>query len=117
MKSKEIGYLLMGGALIYFLTQQQRQPYLAPQYQQLPPAPPRSRAAEYQAWINLVLGTFGNVAALWQPGGPFYNSGINPNDVSANYTTTGWNNYSNVGRAPRIRGRTCRMLPGKRIYL
>ena len=108
MKNKQIGYLLLGAAAVYLLTQQQRPAYYAPQFQQLPPPPPRNRAAEFQAWINLVLSAYGNIAALWQPGGPFYNQGI-PQNPSANYTG-GMPDYSNVA-GPRLRGRTCRFIP------
>ena len=68
----------------------------------------RNRAAEFQAWINLVLSTYGNIAALWQPGGPFYNQGI-PQNPGANYSG-GMPDYSQV-TGPRLRGRTCRFLP------
>lgn len=125
MKSKDIGYLLIGGAMVYFLTQRSQAPIYRPQYQQLPPPPPRNRAAEYQAWISLVLNTYGAIADLWQPGGPFHNTGVTLNDAGANYTGGNSNQFSNVaGRSirgrmlPRItNSRTKRHLPGRKVYL
>lgn len=101
MKNKELGYLLIGGAVVFLLTQNRRPQYVAPQFRQLPPPPPRNRAAEYQAWINLILQTYGNISALWAPGGPFYNAGVNPADAGANWNGTG--NFDPGGIAGRPR--------------
>lgn len=37
---------------------------------------PRPNTPEWAIWANAIIASFGNVAALWAPGGPFYN---NPN--------------------------------------
>ncbi|MEL6394201.1 MAG: hypothetical protein AAFR97_15775 [Bacteroidota bacterium] len=113
MKSKDIGYILLGAAAVYFLTQSNR-PRYAPPFYQAPPPPPRNRAAEYQAWINLILQTYGNVAALWQPGGPFYNQGI-PQNPGSNFTGD-LPDYSNVA-GTRLGGRSCRYLPSRRLVV
>ena len=71
MKNKEIGYVLIGVAAFMLLQGQNRSTY-APQFQNAPPMPQTNTAQAWQNWINAVVNLYGNVAALWQPGGPFY---------------------------------------------
>lgn len=66
-----IGLVLLGGAALYFLMKQQQPQYAGP-YTNIPPPPPTS-SANYQIWVDTILKTFGTVASLWAPGGPFYN--------------------------------------------
>lgn len=63
------------GVLVWALMKPKPNPN---QWQQYLPPPPQqtggSNAQEWQSWINLAVNTFGNVASLWAPGGPFYNN-------------------------------------------
>lgn len=98
MKGNELGMLAIGAAAILLLTGSSRQQAYAPQFQHIPPMPPRSNAQEYAAWANAIIATFGNIAALWQPGGPFY--GQNQSDTlnTAQYDPNNpfMGSYSNV---------------------
>jgi len=38
----------------------------------VPQAPPSSQTDRFTSWFNAVVGLYGNVSGLWQPGGPFY---------------------------------------------
>lgn len=79
MRKKDKSLLLIAGAAaLFLLSNQQRQQQYAPQFQQVPP-PPRNNARDFAAWASAIVNTFGNVAELWQPGGPFYN--MNRTDV------------------------------------
>ena len=64
-----------GLALLAMLGRQQRYQDPTPTNFQNFPAPPPSTAnqGQWQAWVSLALNTFGQVANLWEPGGPFYN--------------------------------------------
>ncbi|MCB0707417.1 MAG: hypothetical protein KDC34_19005 [Saprospiraceae bacterium] len=46
-------------------------------YPDVPPAPTHNNNA-FLAWAQTIVGLFGTVASLWEPGGPFHNSGITP---------------------------------------
>lgn len=72
MKNKDLGLIILGVAAWMML--RRRQPATNPQFQNVPPPPPRNNAAAYQQWIQTIIGTYGTIAALWQPGGPFYNN-------------------------------------------
>ena len=71
-----LGMLLLGGLAVYYFSQQQRPTYTGP-YQNVPPPPPQN-SPNYQAWVTTILQTFGQVADLWKPGGPFYKTNIPP---------------------------------------
>lgn len=45
------------------------------QYPYIPPAPAQN-TQKWQAWVSAIVNTFGAVANLWAPGGPFYQSGL-----------------------------------------
>lgn len=65
------------GLGVYLLSRRTPPPYnYYPQYPQIPPAPPTG-TQQWQQWVSLVVNTFGTVANLWAPGGPFYNQPIN----------------------------------------
>lgn len=71
MKDKKLlALLLLGGIGIYYLMN--RRPVYAPQFRHLPPPPPRN-SPNYQMWVDAIMKVYGAAAALWQPGGPFYN--------------------------------------------
>ncbi len=91
MKQKQlIGMILLGGLAAYLLTRQQAPQYRGP-YQNIPPPPPQS-SPNFQVWVNTILQTFGQVADLWKPGGPFYQQPV-PAPTGAtnplNYTAPG----------------------------
>lgn len=72
--------LLVGIGIIAYLLLTRRSSSTTPtQFTNVPPAPPRNKPAEFAAWANAILSTFGNVSELWQPGGPFYQ--YNKNDI------------------------------------
>ncbi len=75
MKTRKlIGILLIGGAAVWYLTKQRQQPIRIPANynpNQVPPQPQTNTPA-WQNWVNVVIATYGAVAWLWQPGGPFY---------------------------------------------
>lgn len=77
MKQKQlIGVALLAGLAYYLYSQQQTTRYTGA-YQNVPPPPPRT-SPNYQVWVNTILQTFGQVADLWKPGGPFYKSQVPP---------------------------------------
>lgn len=59
----------------------------------VPSAPP-ANTPEWQFWATAIVGTFGNVIQLWQPGGPFYNE---PGVVDVVGTPTASGNPSTSG--------------------
>lgn len=78
MKQKQlIGLAVLAGLAYYLYTKQQQAPRYTGQYQNIPPPPPRA-SPNYQVWVNTILQTFGKVADLWKPGGPFYKSQVPP---------------------------------------
>lgn len=104
-KSKDdtLKYLLVGGILVYFFTRQQQQnqnqgnwQWQQPQvpvyqnYPSVPQAPPRNNQQAWQQWINTIIGLYGEVATLWQPGGPFYKENVQPQEIHPVYTDNPW---------------------------
>lgn len=77
MKPKQIIGLAVLAGLAYYLYSQQQAPRYTGPYQNIPPPPPQS-SPNYQVWVNTILQTFGQVADLWKPGGPFYKSQVPP---------------------------------------
>lgn len=75
-KNQVLGLVLLGGIALYYFMQQQRPVYTGP-YQNVPPPPPQN-SPNYQVWVNTILQTFGQVADLWKPGGPFYRQPVPP---------------------------------------
>ena len=73
MKNKELRFLIVGGLLAYVLLKRQRpqQTYPYHNYPQIPQAPP-DRGQAFQNWVTAIVGAYGTVSQLWQPGGPFY---------------------------------------------
>lgn len=49
---------------------------LPPNYTQYPSPPPRQNTQAWQIWVQGIINTYGAVAQLWAPGGPFYGKGI-----------------------------------------
>lgn len=72
MKNKDLGLIVLGVAAFMMLRRRQQPAYS--QFQNVPPPPPRNNSAAYQQWIQTIIGTYGTIAELWQPGGPFYNN-------------------------------------------
>lgn len=72
MKKKDkqtLALLALLGIGAYYLLNQP--PRYAPRFHSVPPPPPPGTQS-YQIWVQGILKAFGQVAALWQPGGPFY---------------------------------------------
>jgi len=87
--------LLIGGiiilAAVLLLRKQNTVPATQQNFNNLPPAPPRG-TPQWAQWAALVVGTFGQVAQLWQPGGPFH--GTNQNEVMQTVDDVNANNWS-----------------------
>lgn len=64
--------LLVIGVGLYFLLKRPRVAPTTQNFNQLPPAPPRNNISMYGQWASTIIQLFGDVAELWQPGGPFY---------------------------------------------
>lgn len=69
MKEKQLIGIALLGVAAYLITR--KAPAYTGPYQNIPPAPPPS-SPNFQIWVNTILKTFGQVADLWKPGGPFY---------------------------------------------
>jgi hypothetical protein len=68
------------GLGIYLITRQGGQQNLPqPQPLPVPPKPPRN-SPNFQAWAAAILSVYGQVASLWEPGGPFYQENV-PKDL------------------------------------
>lgn len=50
---------------------------------------PITNASAWQSWVSAIIGVFGTAVELWQPGGPFYNSGISQQEAENIYLTNG----------------------------
>lgn len=70
-EKKNLGMILIGVAA-FMLINRKPQPQYRPQFQNVPP-PPRNNPQRFSQWANLILQTYGDIAELWQPGGPFHN--------------------------------------------
>lgn len=75
--NKTIGYILVlgaFGAIAYSL-------FKSGKFDNVQPAPVpvpnqnsnAQQVQQWQMWVTLIMSQFGNIAALWKPGGPFYN--------------------------------------------
>lgn len=68
--SKTIGLIaLIGGlgAIAYYFIRTR------PSFQNVQPAPTTNTAApQFAQWAALIMSVYGNIAALWKPGGPFH---------------------------------------------
>lgn len=97
MKNKQlIALALLGGAAALYLMNQQPPRYTG-QYANIPPPPPRN-SPNYQQWVQTILQTFGQVADLWKPGGPFYQQPVpQPPVVNNPAGTTAPNNPAHGG--------------------
>lgn len=77
-KDKSLITLALIGAGVYLLTRKQAAtPPAYYNYPQIPPAPP-ANTPQWQQWVALITQTFGTVANLWAPGGPFYKEPVTP---------------------------------------
>jgi len=75
-KEKTILIAVLLGIGVYLLTRPKT--VTQPTYQnfaQIPAAPPAGTPA-WTLWVQGIVGAFGTMAALWQPGGPFYKQPI-----------------------------------------
>ena len=79
MKDKNLKYLLFGGLLVYFFTRRSQPVYT--HYPQVPPAPPRNNQQAWVNWVGSIIDVYGAVATLWEPGGPFYQEQLSPEEV------------------------------------
>lgn len=79
MKNKQLAMMILGAGAVLLLMQSQsnQQQVWYPQgggyyynFPDIPPAP--STAQAFQQWVDAITSAYGNIAALWQPGGPFY---------------------------------------------
>ena len=82
--------LLVGAAALLLLSNQRRNtaPPVYTNYSQVPHAPPRSNAQAWAQWVAAITQSFGTVATLWQPGGPFYQQPVSPQeaqDIASNF--------------------------------
>jgi hypothetical protein len=104
-KNNNLLLLGLGGLILYVLTRrpsytpppiQQGYNYY-PSFPQVPPAP-QNNAAAFQAWASAILSTFGNVASLWEPGGPFYQEAGTPGSEMIDVNTLGnnWEEWENL---------------------
>jgi len=94
---KKIAIAALIGAGIYMLTRPRTAPPTPANFQQIPPAPP-PQTQQWGQWVEGVLATFGNVAQLWQPGGPFYQQPIT--QQQATEISSGLTNVLNYGMFP-----------------
>lgn len=77
MKQKQLIGLAILAGLAYYLTTRNQQPVYRGPYSNIPPPPPPT-SPNFQVWVNTILQTFGQVADLWKPGGPFYKQPVPP---------------------------------------
>lgn len=78
MAKKNDNKLLILGLLVagYFLLKKKPTPYnYYQQYPYIPPAPAQNSQA-WQQWVAAIVSSFGAVANLWAPGGPFYQQNL-----------------------------------------
>lgn len=86
-QDKTLLYVGIGALALVLLNRQQQPPPPPVYYPQVPPAPPRGSQA-FGNWVKTIIDIYGDVASLWQPGGPFYKEKISPEQVQEimNYT-------------------------------
>jgi len=88
-KNSQLFTLALVGVGVYLLMKGSNTP---PHYNypQIPPAPPPN-TQQWQQWVAVIAQTFGTVADLWAPGGPFYKQPITPAQAQA--IEQAWSNY------------------------
>lgn len=91
MNKKYLAFLILAVGGYFFYSQQQKAKEREAQLKALllkyqNQAPP-SRSRDWYYWISLLIGLYGEASSLWEPGGPFYRSGIPDPSTDAN----GWN--------------------------
>ncbi len=97
MAAKKDNQILLVGLLLaagYLLMQKKAVPYNHyQQYPYIPPAPPPN-TPQWQQWVSAIVGTFGAVANLWAPGGPFYQSGLSQSQAIEIGTGQNYDDYA-----------------------
>lgn len=78
MKNKNLILAIALGVGVYLLTRRRSQAPTQPV--SFPAAPPRSNAQAWASWASSMISLFGQSAALFQPGGPFYR--MRPEEVN-----------------------------------
>lgn len=73
MSNRTIGFIVLGGAVAWYLWEsgQFGGTRYSEQFAPVPPPPPPS-APGFQDWVNGILAAYGQIKDLWMPGGPFY---------------------------------------------
>lgn len=74
MKNKQLAYIILGVGAFLLLSKKQNYSYQPRPYNYYPniPPPPPNTAQAFSNWVNAILNSYGAVADLWEPGGPFY---------------------------------------------
>lgn len=78
MKKSSIGIALLVAIGAYILLSKRSAPVAPPAY--YPTAPPRNNGQAWAQWASQMISLFGQSAALFQPGGPFYK--VKPEEVN-----------------------------------
>lgn len=95
MNKKTLAYVILGGAAVLLLTRRgnaqvpPRNINVTPP----PPPPPSNNANAWAMWAQTIMQAYGNVAALWQPGGPFYRNNISDQQaqwIAQGVANAGW---------------------------
>lgn len=69
-----IGLTLVAGTAIYFIFLRKPKQQFIPNQSYVPPPPANKTPQAIAAWVQAITSIYGNVAPLFQPGGPFYNN-------------------------------------------
>ena len=102
-----IGLLGIGGLLLYLTygRKSNNTSQFIPGQTQLAPQPnPNTHAQAWQQWVSVIVSLFGTASTLWQPGGPFHNSGLSESDVESIYISNGGNFDSDSPYFPKFIG-------------
>lgn len=99
MKSNQTALVILGVAAVWYLSSRNRttqpaQPFV-PYQSYIPPQPPPSNAQAWSQWVNAIVGSYGAVASLWQPGGPFFQQPVTQQQALqiANNFSTGFQSF------------------------
>lgn len=77
MKKDNTGTWILIGLGVFLLLQQRQVTTYPPgqyPYQNFPniPQAPSTKGQAFQQWAQSIVNLYGNIKALWEPGGPFY---------------------------------------------